>query len=412
MSFPLMLSKVKKVPRAVWMISLASLLLTAAAGMSFSVFGLFLEQLGLSKKDIGVIDGFLEGFGCCLKMFSGMLSDFLSRRKLMFALGALFTTSAKGIVLMTLSLKGLIFGRVIDRVGNGIQASPRDALIGDYAPPSLRGTCFGLRQAMGCLGTVLSVVLVSVLFRTMNITYETVFQLAFCAGLLAFSLIVLGVRDCPRPQRSRSAKARKMPFHVKDIRHLPKPYWLLIVVVGVFMLCRMSESLIILFARNKFALDDSASVRVMLPYNLAAVFAALIAGRLTDRCSSTKLMFAGTLATFASNLVMVYAPSFAQFHVGILLWGMQIGIMQSVFCAEISRFVPFEFRGTGFGIYYFVTALGVIGANYVCGSLIDSNEGERAFLYGACVSLATMVALLFCRHSFQKNLTKKTRKDD
>lgn len=390
------------------MISFASLLLTAAAGMSFSVFGLFLEKLGLSKKDIGAIDGYLEGFGCCLKMLSGMISDYLSRRKFMFALGALFTTTAKGVVLLTLSLKGLVFGRVVDRVGNGIQASPRDALIGDYAPPSLRGTCFGLRQAMGSLGSVLSVALVSILFATLHIEYKTVFQLAFISGLLAFCLITFGVKDCPKPQRSLEIRVKRMPFRVREIKNLPKPYWLLILVVGIFMLCRMSESLIILFARKKFALSDSASVQVMLPYNFAAILAAFVAGRLTDRYSPVALMITGTLATLASNLVMMSAGTFAQFHIGILLWGVQIGLMQSVFCAEITRFVPFEFRGTGFGVYYFVTALGVIGANRICGSLIDSIQGEKAFLYGACVSLVSMLCLILFRSVFKRRGKKRT----
>lgn len=398
-----MLAKARRIPASVWIISFASLLLTSAAAMSFSVFGLSLEYMGVSKRNIGKIDGILEGFGCCLKMVSGLLSDVFSRRKAIFALGALFTTTAKGIVLLTMSAKGLIGGRVIDRIGNGVQASPRDALVGDYAPPELRGTCFGLRQAMGSLGSVLGAILVAKLFAKYNIEYRTVFKLSFFAGLAAFCLITFCVKDCPRLQRPKDDQAKKSKFRLRDIPHLAPRYWVLMVIVGVFMLGRMSESLIILFAKTKFTLAKTESVRVMLYYNLASVLAAFAAGRMVDRLPPIALLMIGALTTLSANLVMLNAGCFGSFLIGVLLWGVQIGTMQSIFCSEIARLVPFEYRGTGFGIYSLITALSVICANFVCGRLMDSFYAERAFWYGGAISLVTCILVIAFRSMFDQH---------
>lgn len=92
-----MRSDLRKVPVQVWIIGGASMLITASAAMFFSVFGLFLDSIGLSLKTIGHIGGLTEGFGYLCKIASGVMSDFLCRRKLIFALGAVMTTLSKPI---------------------------------------------------------------------------------------------------------------------------------------------------------------------------------------------------------------------------------------------------------------------------------------------------------------------------
>lgn len=397
-----MFERVRQIPGAIWLISLSSLLLTAAAGMSFSVFGLFLEHLGVTVASIGAIDGVLEGFGCCLKMLSGVMSDYLRRRKLIFALGPLCSMVAKGMVVLTLSAKGLIYGRLIDRMGNGLQASPRDALVGDYAPPKIRGVCFGLRQGLGSLGSVLGSALITVLFHKHLIDFKNVFQLAFIAGFASFCLITFFVKDCPNPQRESAVKEKRSPFRWQDIPKLSKSFWVLLGIVGVFTLCRMSESLIILFAKRKFSLQTDSATQVLFYYNLTAVLTALFSGKLVDRYSPVSLLMAGTLTTFLANLVMGITGTYAMFRLGIFLWGVQIGLMQNIFCTEITRLVPLEFRGTGFGLYYLVTAVDVIIASSVCGSLVGSLHGEWAFIYGLAISTLSFLVVWLTRRTLDR----------
>jgi len=53
----------------------------------------------------------------------------------------------------TVVLRGVcLAARFVDRVGKGIRGAPRDALIGDLAPPALRGACYGLRQSLDTVG--------------------------------------------------------------------------------------------------------------------------------------------------------------------------------------------------------------------------------------------------------------------
>ncbi len=43
----------------------------------------------------------------------------------------------------------------LSQIGKGIRVAPRDAMIGDIAPPEIRGSCFGLRQSLDTVGAFL-----------------------------------------------------------------------------------------------------------------------------------------------------------------------------------------------------------------------------------------------------------------
>lgn len=425
-----MRSDLRKVPVQVWIIGGASMLITASAAMFFSVFGLFLDSIGLSLKTIGHIGGLTEGFGYLCKIASGVMSDFLCRRKLIFALGAVMTTLSKPISALFMTKAAVVAGRVLDRVGNGLQATPRDALVGEYAPKTLEGLCFGIRQALGTLGSVFGVLIVWGLLARFTNGYQVVFSVSSVLGAVAFLIIVFFVKDRSREEteptteeilserltkpgaldssykqlnagapeggleelrlKARPARKRSSAFHLKDVFLLPRNYWKLMVIVGVFMLGRMSESLITLFGKKTFGLSDAGSIRIILFYNMTSAAAAYLTGRLAQNIKPKNLMLSGSLVMLGANVAMRLAGeigAYGLFMTGVILWGIQIGLMQNVFCAEVTAMVEAKLKGTAFGIFYFITALGVYFANQVSGLLMD--HGSGAFLYSAIVGLVS-----------------------
>ncbi|GHS94641.1 MFS transporter [Alphaproteobacteria bacterium] len=395
-----MRSHLKKVPLQVWIVGSASLLITASAAMFFSVFALFLKSLHVKSANISLIDGIIEGLGYLFKIFSGVLSDFLQKRKLIFAIGAFFTAFSKLLPILFFTAQSAILGRILDRLGNGLQATPRDALISDYAPPNLRGTCFGVRQSLGTLGSVLGTLFVFTILKFVKDDFYTIFAVASVPAVVAFLLIHFFVRDARRSQEEGQPqvkiKTEKVPFHLSDVRRLNRSYWKTMLIVGLFMLCRFSESLMMLYGKETFSLSNSAATQIMIVYNLAAVFSAYTTGRLESFFASSTLLMSGVFITMGANFVMALAGSFSLFMVGAALWGIQIGLMQNVFCAEISKFVQPELRGTGFGIFYFMTAMSVLIANNIGGQLAEKS-GVLAFYYSAFLSFLTCLFLLFSR---------------
>src|SRR5947209_14365839 len=95
--------------------------------------------LGTSMLTVGVIEGIAEATAAITKIFSGALSDWLGKRKLLATLGYGLAALTKPVFPLAPSIGWLVAARFVDRIGKGIRGAPRDALVADIAPAHLRG---------------------------------------------------------------------------------------------------------------------------------------------------------------------------------------------------------------------------------------------------------------------------------
>src|SRR5437868_6051476 len=108
--------------------------------------------LGTSMVTVGFIEGIAEATASITKIFSGALSDWIGKRKLLAAIGYGLAAFTKPVFPLAPSVGWLFAARFVDRIGKGIRGAPRDALIADITPAQLRGASFGLRQSMDTIG--------------------------------------------------------------------------------------------------------------------------------------------------------------------------------------------------------------------------------------------------------------------
>jgi MFS family permease len=111
--------------------------------------------LGASMVTIGLVEGVAEATAAVTRVFSGVASDHLRRRKLLVVLGYGLGAASKPIFPLATSMLWVFTGRFVDRIGKGIRGAPRDALVADITPPALRGAAYGLRQALDSVGAFL-----------------------------------------------------------------------------------------------------------------------------------------------------------------------------------------------------------------------------------------------------------------
>ena len=83
--------------------------------------------LGASALAIGVIEGIAEATASITKIFSGALSDWLGRRKIIAALGYGLAALAKPVFPLAPTVGWVVAARFVDRIGKGIRGAPRDA---------------------------------------------------------------------------------------------------------------------------------------------------------------------------------------------------------------------------------------------------------------------------------------------
>src|SRR6187200_600252 len=152
---PRSLFRWREIPGSVWALGLVSLFMDLSSEMIHALLPLYLVSvLGVSTLTVGFIEGIAEATASITKIFSGALSDYLARRKLLAALGYGLAAVTKPVFPLASSIAWLTAARFVDRIGKGIRGAPRDALIADVTPKDQQGAAYGLRQALDTVGAI------------------------------------------------------------------------------------------------------------------------------------------------------------------------------------------------------------------------------------------------------------------
>src|ERR1041385_4704803 len=88
----------REIPGSVWALGLVSMFMDISSEMIHALLPLYLVGvLGASTLTVGVIEGIAEATASITKIFSGALSDFFGKRKLLAALGYALAARKKPI---------------------------------------------------------------------------------------------------------------------------------------------------------------------------------------------------------------------------------------------------------------------------------------------------------------------------
>ncbi|OAF15973.1 MFS transporter [Bradyrhizobium neotropicale] len=382
-----------RVPKGVWVLGFVSMLMDISSEMIHALLPVYLVTvLGASTLTVGFIEGIAEATASITKIFSGALSDWLGRRKLLAALGYGLAAFTKPLFPLAPSAGWLVAARFIDRVGKGIRGAPRDALIADLAPPGLRGASFGLRQSLDTIGAFVGPLAAIGLMWSTADNFTAVFWVAIVPGFLSFGLIALAVNE-PTPDASR--ESAKNPLNLAAMRQLGAVYWRVVAVGVVFTLARFSEAFLILRAQS-IGLNAMWVPAVLVLMNITYALSAYPAGVLSDRINRTGLLAFGLVLLAAADLALALLPSLAGLSLGVALWGLHMGLTQGLFSALVADAAPPSLRGTAFGYFSLFTGLAMLAASIIAGALWDAYGPPGTFLAGlgfALVSLAGLLAI-------------------
>jgi MFS family permease len=119
------LSRLREIPRAIWGLGFVSLLMDASSEIIHALLPIYLVTvLGASMLTVGLIEGIAEATASITKVFSGALSDWLGKRKLLALIGYGLAAFTKPIFPLAASVTWLVAARFIDRIGKGIRGAP------------------------------------------------------------------------------------------------------------------------------------------------------------------------------------------------------------------------------------------------------------------------------------------------
>ena len=380
------------VPAGVWTLGFVSLLMDTSSELIHSLLPLFLaDSLGASALMIGLIEGFAESLALVVKVFSGYLSDLTQKRKPLVLAGYGLAAVSKIAFPLAQSIGWVVAARLVDRVGKGIRGAPRDALIADLTPESVRGAAFGLRQALDTIGAIAGPLLAVGAIAYFAGDFRAAFWIAVAPAFLCVALIVFGVREPRAPTRKRAR-----PIEWRDTARLPRAFYLVTGIAVVMTLARFSEAFLVLRGRD-VGLSDEQAPWVMVVMSLVYALGAFPAGRAADRGHASRLLIAGMVALIASDLVLARFGTAAGALVGSALWGVHMALTQGILAALVAATAPTDLRGTAFGVFNLGCGVALLAASALAGALWDALGPAFTFYTGAALTTLAALAWLAAR---------------
>lgn len=411
-NLPSMLSQFKHIPFTVWILGVMMLLVNISSLMVYSTFvGFATATFGMGYQGMGRIEGIAEATSYVMKLLSGIVSDYLSKRKFVMVLGYIMIILSRPILAMAGSSFSAVSGRILERIGNGVQGTPRDAWVSDVTPAYAKGASYGMKRTIGVIGSIIGGFVATAVLQSTNNNFRAVFWYALIPAILSILLLLFFLKE-PKIKDDISPKqdtltndsvvssqeknnvAPKSRFRWSDLKLLDRNYWLLMVIVFLFMLSRIGETFLIMLGQFEFNMGADMGPRICTIYNITYALSSYPLGLLADRLDRNKLLFLGVLILVISDTLLATAGSILQFNIGVALWGAQMGMVQSVFMTMIAALAPKNLRGTAFGFFYLISAVGAYLAGELGGTLAKSFDNVRyAFGWSLTTAVITLITV-------------------
>jgi MFS family permease len=388
-------SSARRIHPNIWFLTIASFLTDVSSEMLTNLIPLFLYNiLGVQASIIGLIDGIAEATASLVKIYSGVLSDRLGKRKLLTVLGYALSTLAKPFLYFATTWLGVLAVRFTDRVGKGVRTAPRDALLAGSARSDQRGLAFGLHRAGDTAGAFFGLGIAAIIIwlaqsgatQLTRHTFQTVVLVSIFPAILAVLVLALGVKEVASVDRSND--------------HLPSLGWKsfdrrfrsFMVVMVIFTLGNSSDSFIILRAQDR-GLSVLQIIGMLMTFNAIYALLAGPLGSLSDRVGRKKLMFIGWTIYGLIYLGFALSRSGAQIWALFSVYGIYYALTEGVGKAFVADIVIQEQRGTAYGLFNAAIGLTVLPASLIAGILWQTFSPAAPFVFGASLSLLAGILL-------------------
>jgi MFS family permease len=351
------------------------------------ILPLFIVQIGGGGLAVGLVAGVGDALASLVKWYSGHWSDRVGRRKGFVFAGYLVSALAKLALAGAVHWGHVVALRAAERLGKGLRAAPRDALLAESTSRRGRGRGFGLHRAMDSAGAVLGTLVAFALYWWLEWEFRELFLLA---GLLALvSLVPLAWTREPRRHAPPAGRARATARVPRGVRAV-------LLAAGLFALANFSYMFFVL--RSSVVFDERMAVAA--PILLYALFQftytlfAYPAGMLSDRVGRRRVVLGGYVLFAAVSAGFAVGGGVAGFVVLFGLYGISFALVEANSRALVADLAPADRRGGVLGLYYLVTSLAALPAALTAGLLWDLNPAWT-FAYGAVVALVAAVVLGF-----------------
>ena len=371
--------------------------------MVMSVLPLYIvKDLDLSRTILGAIEGSGEFVNYIFRIPSGYISDKIGKRKILVIIGYGISTISKPFFILVTTFVDTITVRIADRIGKGIRTAPRDALIAESVDESSTGKAFGIHRTLDQIGAIIGPIFAFLILELFEGTIQYIFILSIIPGIVSLFILIYFVKDKLTINNNNKVMVNKITFF-SNLRILfieNKIFVYLVIIMGIFSLGAFNYSFVLLKSTD-LGIEQNFVPIIYAIINITHTAIGIPAGILSDRIGKEKVLIIGFLLFLISALLMYFSEKNNIIYIISipLIYGLYVGISETVQRALISKYVPEHSRGTAFGFYGLIIGICLLIGNITFGFLWDNFDISIALFYSLSLSTLAIISLF----SFIKN---------
>ena len=373
--------------------------------MVMSVLPLYIvKDLDLSRTILGAIEGSGEFVNYIFRIPSGYISDKIAKRKILVIIGYGISTISKPFFIVVTTFSDTIIVKVADRIGKGIRTAPRDALIADSVDESSSGKAFGVHRTLDQIGAIIGPLFAFLILELFGGNIQYIFLLSIIPGIVSLFILIHFVKDKIIDRKGEQELVKITFFsNLKNLFFENKIFVYLVIIMGIFSLGAFNYSFVLLQSTD-LGIEQNFVPIIYAIINITHTAIGIPAGILSDRIGKEKVLIIGFFLFLISALLMYLSEKDNIIYIISipLIYGLYVGISETVQRALISKYVSEYNRGTAYGFYGLIIGICLLIGNITFGFLWDNYDISIALLYSLTLSTLAIISLF----SFIKNFFK------
>ncbi len=351
-----------------------------------SVLGPYLAMLGASATVVGIVTGFGELLGYGLRLFSGRAADRTGRFWPIAIFGYVLQMASVPALALTSSWPEAAVLIILERVGKAIRNPPRDVMLSHAAKQvGGYGWVFGIHEALDQFGALFGPLLVAGMLVWRS-SYQLAFAVLIIPALVNLSLVLLARMLYPRPQDLEPGTQAPQ----SDV--LPKIFW--VYLAGAALVgAGFADYPLIAYHFSKSHIVPGEWIAIFYAVAMAVSgTGSLLFGRLFDRFGFKVLIVLTIISvTFAP---LVFFGGFWAALLGTAVWGLGMGVHESIIPAAVAPMVSPTRRASAFGLFTACYGVAWFAGSAAIGILYDRSD-FAAMTFCVVAELAALPVLLW-----------------
>jgi MFS family permease len=322
---------------------------------SRSIIGPYLATLHATGTIVGIVTGFGELLGYGLRLVSGRWADATGRYWSITIFGYVVQMASVPALALTGSWPAAAALIILERVGKAIRNPPRDVMLSHAGKQAGGyGWAFGLHEALDQAGAMFGPLAVAAVLAYEQ-SYREAFAVLLIPATINLSFVFLARYLYPTPEDMETS-----PPTISASR-LPQVFWIYL-LGAILVAAGFADYPVIAYHFSRVGSVPGNWIAIFYAVAMAVSGAgSLVLGRLFDRFGFAVLVVLTIAST--SFAPLVFLGGFWAALIGAAVWGLGMGVHESIIPAAVAPMVQVQRRASAFGISPRDTAFsGFLGA--------------------------------------------------